>query len=105
MYTWTQDEDTILLGLKSNGSTWKQISEALDIPVTTCRERYHKLVAKETDWTEELDMKLERAYVICREEMWKRIARIVDGAGGVNWRAVEDRVWELGKRRFVKKWE
>ena len=58
-----------------------------------------------------MDGKLEKGYVICREEMWKRVAKQVffdggsdsGGGAGVNWRAVEDRVWELGKKRFVKK--
>jgi hypothetical protein len=55
-----------------------------------------------------MDVKLEKGYGICREEMWKRVGKqVFDGGsehgGGVSWRAVEDRVWELGKKRFVKK--
>ena len=85
--------------MRSNGKTWKEVSDFFDIPSTTCIEHYNKLVTKTTVWDEDMDHKLEKAYQQGREEMWTGVAQRV----GVPWRAAEDRVWDLGKKKFVKK--
>jgi len=87
-----------LLGLKANGQTWTQISEFLDIAKTTCRERYNRLVKKTVGWDQEMDQKLLQSYQKRREEMWRGVASDL----GIPWRAAEDRVWDLGKKKFVK---
>lgn len=85
--------------MKSNGKTWKEIAEFLDIPRTTCRDRYDKLVQKATVWDDEMDHQLQKAYQQSREAMWKLVGEKV----GVPWRAVEDRVWTLGRKKIFKK--
>ena len=71
----------------------------MEVPSTTCRERHNILMKNEVDWDRELDQRLEKAYMKRREDMWKPIA----GELGVSWRAAEDRLWELGKKRFARK--
>lgn len=97
--TWSSDDDSTLLGLKASGSNWKQISEQLEVPCTTCRERYNKLMKKAVTWDKQMDEKLERAYQRHREQMWKNVANDI----GIPWRAAEDRMWDLGKKKFVKR--
>jgi len=96
---WTSDDDDMLLGLKSSGHTWQQITTFMEIPSTTCKERYNKLMKMSIVWNKELDIKVRKAYFKHRETMWQSVAREV----GVPWRAVEDRAWDLGKKSLVIK--
>jgi len=88
----------MLLGLKSSGHTWQQISTFMEIPPTTCVERHNKLIKKSVVWDKELDVKVKKAYLKHREAMWQAVASEV----GVPWRAAEDRAWDLGKKSLVK---
>lgn len=54
---------------------------------------------KAVGWDQEMDHKLLQSYQKRREEMWKGVATDL----GVPWRAAEDRVWDLGKKKFVKR--
>jgi hypothetical protein len=85
--------------MRSNGRTWIEVSEFLDLPNTTVRERYNKLIKKSTVWDEDMDRELKQAYQQVRQDMWKLVANKV----GVPWRAAEDRIWDLGKKEFVRK--
>jgi len=76
-----------------------KISEMLDIPHTTCVRRYNELVRQSVEWDAEMDKNLEKSYQNHRSQMWELIARDL----GTEWRAVEERVFNLGKKRFVKK--
>ena len=96
---WTAIEDDLLLGLKASDNTWKQISEFLGIPKSTCVDRYSKLMQTAVEWDKEMDEKLEKAYQKRREEMWKGIA----GDIKVPWKAAEARMWDLGRKKFVKR--
>lgn len=59
------------------------------------------LLSKATVWDDDMDEKLEKAYHGGRDAFWKGVAK---GLGeGVSWRAAEDRAWDLGKKRLVKK--
>ena len=95
---WSQEEDNMLYEMKKIGQPWEVVSQTLQIPVTTCRERYHKLAAKSVKWNDEIDKKLEKAYQNHRSQLWEMAARDM----GLEWRAVEDRVFTLGRKRFVK---
>ena len=69
--------------------------------MTSCRRRYQVLTTKGVTWDDEMDEKLEKAYQRGKEAFWQGLAK---GLGeGVTWRAAEDRAWDLGKKRFVKK--
>ena len=95
---WTAKDDEVLLGLKNSGNTYTQISEFMQIPPSTCKDRYNKLMRDAVKWDDDLDQKLRKAYTQFREEMWKRVGEQV----GVPWRAAEDRGMNLGKK-LVKK--
>lgn len=95
---WPEEHDKILLSMISDGKKWKEISEFFDIPMTTCLERYNRLVKKSTEWDEKMEQKLEKAYQQSRQLMWKMVGDKI----GVPWRAAEDHAWDLGKKRFVK---
>jgi hypothetical protein len=84
--------------LKSSGNTWSQISQFLEIPASTCIDRYNKLMKRSIVWDEELDAKIHKAYLKHREAMWKAVGNEV----GVPWRAAEDRAWDLGKKSLVR---
>ena len=96
---WTTVEDNLLLELKASDNTWKQISEFLGTPKSTCIYRYSKLIQKAVKWDKEMDENLEKAYRKRREEIWKGIAGDIQ----VPWRAAEARMWDLGMKKFVKR--
>ena len=62
-------------------------------------ERYNKLMKKAVGWNDEMDQQLLKSYQKRREEMWRGVAADL----GVPWRAAEDRVWDLGKKKFVRR--
>ena len=97
--TWTQEMDDELLRLKASGNTFKKIGELFNLPRTTCQDHYYKLMKKGVEWDENMDKKLEMAYQKHRDQVWVAVA----GELGVSWRAAEDRAWDLGKKRFVKR--
>jgi hypothetical protein len=84
--------------MKSNGRTWKEIAEFLDIPGTTCKDRYYKLVQKATVWDDEMDIQLQKAYQQSREAMWKLVGEKV-GVFGEQWKTVSG---HLEERKFSK---
>jgi hypothetical protein len=47
----------------------------------------------------EMEGRLERTYQRCRSEMWSKIATEM----GLPWRVVEDKTWDLGKKKVVKR--
>lgn len=49
-------------------------------------------------WNKDLDEKLEKLYKLRREDIWKGIANDM----GIPWRAVEDRHWDLGRKKLAK---
>ena len=57
------------------------------------------LTTKVQTWDDGMDQKLEKVYQMHRREMWAGVARDME----MEWRAVEDRAWDLGKKKFVKK--
>jgi hypothetical protein len=59
------------------------------------------LVTKGVEWTDAMDARLEKVYQRFREEFWRRAAEEV--GGGVGWRGAEERMWDLGRKRFVRK--
>jgi hypothetical protein len=95
---WTAEEDEGLLSRKKSGKSWKLISEDLNIPQTSCLRRYEKLTKAAVEWTDEMDERLAKAYQTSRESMWNGIALEI----GLPWKIVEDRTWDLGKKRLVK---
>jgi hypothetical protein len=54
---------------------------------------------KAVGWNDEMDQQLLQSYQKRREEMWRGVAADL----GVPWRAAEDRVWDLGKKKFVRR--
>ena len=88
-----------MVGLKSTGHTFKQISEYLEIAQTTCVERYNKLMKTAVGWDKEMDKKLEKAYLKHRDKIWEAVG----GELGIPWRAAEDRAFDLGKKRLAKR--
>jgi len=85
--------------LKASGSTWKHISDFLEIAPTTCLERYNKLMKTAVGWDDEMDKKLEKAYLKHRDKVWEAVGSEL----GIPWRAAEDRAFDLGKKRLAKK--
>jgi Myb-like DNA-binding domain len=96
---WTPKEDEVLIKLKSEGHTWAEISKFFNKPATTCGSHYTVLMKNAVEWNPELDQKLENAYLRHRDSMWKAIGSELE----IPWRAAEDRMWDLGKKKFVKK--
>ena len=53
------------------------------------------------DWDEEKDELLVQAYNESKTQFWKGVARTIGDEGA--WKQMEDRAWELGAKRMVKK--
>jgi len=71
----------------------------MGIPVMTCSDHFNQLMKNSTEWNEEMDQKFVKSYQSRRAEIWKGIAKDL----GIPWRAVEDRAYDLGKKKLARK--
>jgi hypothetical protein len=71
----------------------------MQIPPTTCKERYNLLMKQSVVWDKALDLKMQKSYIKHREAMWELVGKEL----GVPWRAVEDHALDLGKKWLVRK--
>lgn len=88
---WSQDDDSRLAQYRAKGMNWGPI--ASHFPNKTpnaCRKRHERLMEKQKaeSWDGVKTEDLARAYLECREAMWKMVADRV----GEKWTTVESKV-------------
>lgn len=91
---WSQEDDTRLMQYRAQGMNWGPI--ATHFPTKTanaCRKRHERLMEKKNaeSWDGIKIEDLARAYLDCREQMWKVLADHV----GEKWTTVESKVGRL----------
>jgi hypothetical protein len=89
---WSTEDDQRLMQCRAQGMNWAPIANN-HFPTKTpnaCRKRHERLMEKKNneDWNGVKIEDLAKAYIECREEMWKIVANKV----GEKWQTVEQKV-------------
>ncbi|KAK7550490.1 hypothetical protein IWX49DRAFT_509958, partial [Phyllosticta citricarpa] len=96
---WTEDEEKLLIKLRSSGMKWVDISQQNPgRSATACRLRYQNYTEKK-EWSEDEKDMLARLYHRFMEDMWKRIADEMCRP----WRACERMHWQLGEEEMLRR--
>ena len=84
--------------MRTERLSWHSISERLGKKSSTCRMHWVKLqqVVAKQEWSDEADEALKNAYKRKKGDMWSMLATEMGFQG--NWRVMESRVFELGKK-------
>ena len=90
---WSPEDDQQLLEARAQGMNWQPIA-AKYFPAKSsnaCRKRHERLVERQNsdNWDRARFEDLAKAYMECREEMWKILANRL---GGEKWTVVEAKV-------------
>ncbi|KAK8247003.1 hypothetical protein HDK77DRAFT_426220 [Phyllosticta capitalensis] len=96
---WTEEEEKLLIKLRSSGMKWVDISQQNPgRSATACRLRYQNYTEKK-EWSEDEKDMLARLYHRFMEDMWKRIADEMCRP----WRACERMHWQLGEEEMLRR--
>ena len=98
---WATEDDKKLMEARAQGLNWKPIAE-LHFPQKSpnaCRKRHERLMEKRNadSWDGVKTEDLAKAYLECREEMWKILATKVNE----KWPVVEAKVFSPVLSRFL----
>ncbi|KAK0615516.1 hypothetical protein DIS24_g11729 [Lasiodiplodia hormozganensis] len=96
---WTEEEEKLLIKLRSSGMKWVDISQQNPgRSATACRLRYQNYTEKK-EWAEDEKDMLARLYHRFMEDMWKRIADEMCRP----WRSCERMHWQLGEEEMLRR--
>ncbi|KAG6153588.1 hypothetical protein E4U11_006922 [Claviceps purpurea] len=98
---WTEDEDALLIQLRSSEHSWEKIVG--DFPgrsTKSCRKRYERIMAL----AQKMEKKTELAtlYESHKEEMWTKVAERLR-VSEVSWRDAEINHWRIGQAEMRRR--
>ena len=84
--------------MRAQGVPYSTIATRLGKGVSNCKMHFMRMQDKVAakNWTAEMDRALEKAYQQKRMELWKLVAN--EMGCQTNWKVIEQRVFEIGKK-------
>ena len=98
---WSTRDDERLMQYRAQNMNWGPISKQFPSKTANaCRKRHERLMEKKNaeSWDGIKVEDLARAYLECREDMWKLVANKI----GEKWQLVETKVCLIGLRSFME---
>ncbi|KAG6074343.1 hypothetical protein E4U16_004018 [Claviceps sp. LM84 group G4] len=101
---WTEDEDALLIQLRSYKLSWSNIADNFANPrrtVDSCKSRYRSMKDRVQETERENNTALARLYESHKEEMWTKVAERMSTKP--SWRVAEHNHWCIGRLEMERR--